>query len=533
MAASSSRRRLSYATNLDYPEAGAFAYGEYGDNDEYGYGSTSIRGATTGAAKKAKSVKTKATKAPKTSKSKGMSKGYFGKDCPMSRKADKSTGKGKSPKSGEPTMIPSESPSEEPSHSGEPSSSPSISLQPSWPWCQESEEPSASFSPKGASEPIPNAQNIPVVPGETAGGRSVLCENRGALYDGSTINIVDAARGSDAVAGVASTDFGTSVEASDTDKYNVDIVFAVTDGSVSSIGEQMDETISPPTSLALVDCTNAAQLVAVDHFNSVTNSTSRRLEKDGDLAVIKNWVCAGSEEPCGDFSSCAECSTSINYVGDLNSTLFEARLKAALLDYLQMLDNVAPGLYPRQTLTDDNIQVKPVSSDVNGIIDSEQSQKGQGARAGPFIGAATGMLAVLLLLVLFVRRRNRFDEQVSHLKLDDDDTFYNGSEATGIEHEYNTRDIHIVGEGDSVISHWTGFTGRSNRPDDSFERDGLIRGRSTDVHQCSSATCEICDKKRQAGVQFVKTHSPTVPQRIHSLPSDASRDYIAEDTVQL
>lgn len=240
-----------------------------------------------------------------------------------------------------------------------------------------------------------------------------------------------------------------------------------------------------------------------------------------------------AESPCGDFTTCSECSTSINYVGELDSAEFTSRLQTALLDYLQMLDNVAPDLYPRQTLDADKIAVTPVSSDVNGIIDSEQAQKGQGARAGPFIGAATGMLALLLLLVLFVRRRNRFDEQVSHLKLDDDDTFYNGSEGTGVEHEYTTRDIHVIGEGDSVISHWTGFTGRSNRPDDSFERDGLMRGRSTDVHQCSSATCEICDKKRQAGVQFVKTHSPTLPQRIHSLPSDASRDYIAEDTVQL
>ena len=227
-----------------------------------------------------------------------------------------------------------------------------------------------------------------------------------------------------------------------------------------------------------------------------------------------------------------ECSTTVNYIGDLNRDDLEERLKVALIEYLQMLDNVAPELYPKQTINANDITVSKTTSDVNGIVGSNQNQRG-GIRAGPFIGAATGMLAVLLLLVLFVRRRNRFDEQVSHLKLDDDDTFYNGSEGTGLEREYETRDIHIIGEGDSVISHWTGFTGRSQQPSDSFERDGLMRGRSTDVHQCSSATCEICDKKRQAGVHFVKTHSPTVPQRIQSLPSDASREYIAEDTVQL
>ena len=146
------------------------------------------------------------------------------------------------------------------------------------------------------------------------------------------------------------------------------------------------------------------------------------------------------------------------------------------------------------------------------------------------------MLAVLLLLVLFVRRRRRYDDtEVSHLKLDEDeedDTFFNGSDGTGHEHEYLTRDVHIVGEGDSVVSHWTGYTGRPKPNRTSYNRDGLMRGPS-DVHQCSSATCDLCDNDRRGGVSFIKTGTASSPTRAPSLPSDASRDYIAEDTVQL
>lgn len=193
--------------------------------------------------------------------------------------------------------------------------------------------------------------------------------------------------------------------------------------------------------------------------------------------------------------------------------------------------------YPMQQVSEGNVVISTTDTP-NGVTDSNFSQQGRGIRAGPFIGSATGMLAVLLLLVLFVRRRNRYDlETVSHLKLDDDeddDTFYNGSETSNFQNEYNTRDVHIIGEGDSVVSHWTGYTG-NEKPvyRDNIYSDGLMRGHSTDVHQCSSATCEICDKKRQAGVSFVSTRTASFPSRTPSLPSDASRDYIADDTVQL
>ena len=121
---------------------------------------------------------------------------------------------------------------------------------------------------------------------------------------------------------------------------------------------------------------------------------------------------------------------------------------------------------------------------------------------------------------------------------DDNDTFANGSDDNSVPHdEYATRDIHIVGEGDSIISHWTGYTGQRGKPsNENYEiqyNSGHLGGITTDVHQCSSATCEVCERNRQAGLHFISAGTNGEPIRIPSLPSDASREYPAEDTVEL
>ena len=236
-----------------------------------------------------------------------------------------------------------------------------------------------------------------------------------------------------------------------------------------------------------------------------------------------------------------ECSTDLNYIGELSLAEFEDVLYWSLKEYFSMLDDVTTW-YPRQIL-DDDISIEETTGSINGINESETNQSAKsGMRAGPFIGAATGLLAVLLLMVLFVRRRKYGQEEVSHLKLDDeieDDTIYQGSDGDSIHrNEYNTRDTHIVGEGDSVISHWTGYTGRRPPSHENYElsynRSGLMKGSPADVHQCSSATCELCHENRQAGVKFVKTGMlPELPERSQSLPSENSREYIQEDTVLL
>lgn len=166
--------------------------------------------------------------------------------------------------------------------------------------------------------------------------------------------------------------------------------------------------------------------------------------------------------------------------------------------------------------------------DADGAETQELEQSS--TKAGPYIGAAAGTLAFLLLLILLVRR-NRSQDDMSHLKLedDDDDTFVKEfASDTSPNPEYETRDIHVVGENDSVYSHWTGYTGRKPGIGGAQYNDA---GGTTDVHHCSSATCEICEQRRQMGVNFVSTRSSL--SKPPSLPSDASRDYLLEDTVEL
>lgn len=241
------------------------------------------------------------------------------------------------------------------------------------------------------------------------------------------------------------------------------------------------------------------------------------------------------------------CDTYFNYVGTLGATELTRRINFAMGEYFSLLDDVTTW-YPAQPISGSKVTVEETATGnvVTGIVEIDSNESAQGTRAAPFIGAATGLLALLLLLVLLVRRRKRLEEsEVSHLKLDEEDedgTFYDGSDEGMPKDEYNTRDVHIVGEGDSVVSHWTGYTGRQPPKKLTYEeeymrsRDGLLRPASerlaSDVHQCSSATCDLCDEKVQAGVRFIKTGASAL-ERKHSLPSDSSRDYVAEDTVML
>jgi hypothetical protein len=145
------------------------------------------------------------------------------------------------------------------------------------------------------------------------------------------------------------------------------------------------------------------------------------------------------------------------------------------------------------------------------------------------IGATAGGLAFVLLLVLLARR-NRGDDEVSHLKLEEDENddafvreFATTASSPSLDGDYEARNVHVVGETDSIFSGWTGYTAREKSAE---EMDMYDKG---DVHKCSSATCEVCEQRRQQGIQFIPTGSPIRPQ----LPSDSSREYMADDTVEL
>lgn len=513
--------------------------------------------------------------------SKALGKGpVFGKDCKKKDKTEKSKAGGKGDKSkgkgkGSPSPTESQSPTISPSLS--PSETPTDTFEPTASWCLEvppidpatdsvlavggaAGEPSPDKTPRPTITPQPTDSSAPSsnptmtarptvtanpTPTEkaVAGGENVengsFCQILNAIYTEDGIDLVNPDgpfSGLEKGGTAAVTDVvDVPVQPASTDGYQVSVTMQVLENVESEeVASALDSIVSPPSALHAVGCAAKARLVAFDIFSA--NKGDRRLQKASTLVVLRNWVCEDKTD-CADSQCSVKCSTDINYVGTLESDDFKARLLAGFEEYFTMMDDLFDW-YPQQEILKSDVEIDVSdTAGVNGVISGNQNQA-RGMRAGPFIGAATGMLAVLLLLVLFVRRRNRYDEeQVSHLKLDEsaDDTLYEGDSVDN--HEYNTRDIHIVGEGDSVISHWTGYTGRGSRnKDDNYEvayRDGIIRGRSTDVHQCSSATCEICAESRQAGVSFIKTGNSSIPTRNHSLPSDASRDYIAEDTVML
>jgi len=174
-----------------------------------------------------------------------------------------------------------------------------------------------------------------------------------------------------------------------------------------------------------------------------------------------------------------------------------------------------------------NIEVK--QDKTNRAIDGNNALQSDGNVAAKTIGSIAAALAFILLLILLIRR-NRDDDQVSHVKLEEgDETFVREFETDASSPEYKDRNAHVVGEADSIFSGWTGYT-----KDGADQNDQGIPGRlghqHGDVHVCSSATCEVCEQKRREGVQFIPTGTPP---RLDGLPSGAAREYVSEDTVEL
>ncbi|KAG7337980.1 hypothetical protein IV203_020648 [Nitzschia inconspicua] len=311
----------------------------------------------------------------------------------------------------------------------------------------------------------------------------------------------------------------------------------------TDVAMTLDAAVNPPVALDVAGCSDAAMQKAGEYYEAnkiVREEDYRRLQgADTKLVILRDWVCQnGSCSRDGGDNCDLECSTTLYYYGDLTPTEVRARINAALLKFMMLVDDVT-NWYPKgQTPTINIEQVETAPRDPNSIEQTNR-ESSERTKAGPYIGAAAGALALLLLLILFVRRsrRNQDNEEVSHLKLEDDDgddTFIQeiASDDGTPERQYQSRGVHVVGENDSIFSGWTGYTG--NRPIDDGQGNEMNNGRlghvSTDVHQCSSATCEACEVRRQQGVNFVAANSPSHPG---TLPNYASREYTAEDTVAL
>jgi hypothetical protein len=187
-----------------------------------------------------------------------------------------------------------------------------------------------------------------------------------------------------------------------------------------------------------------------------------------------------------------------------------------------------------------------IGADDNGAVAGAQAQQtsdDEGLGAGGFVSVAAGGLLIVLTLLLFVRHRRSDEYPLKHHQLedmDDDDTYLKDidgqSDPSSPGSVYGNRRSYIIGDEDTIMSGWTGYTkdgGDDNvllqkRPP--YQNGGLggLYG-SQNVHKCSSALCDICERERQSGLQFIPSGMPSHT----SLPADFSREYLSSDTVEL
>ena len=199
-------------------------------------------------------------------------------------------------------------------------------------------------------------------------------------------------------------------------------------------------------------------------------------------------------------------------------------MEGRIVEAFQVFSNLIPTLSNQAVQVGQDVTVSKDITREPTNAEGDQLVADDSVSVATVIGATAGGLAFLLLIVLLVRRRTDSDE-VTHSKLDEDedDTFIKEFESNPSGDEgYETRNVHVVGEADSIFSGWTGYTNHGKSRDE-------MDARESNVHKCSSATCEVCEARRQQGIQFIPTHSPGRPK----IPSDASREYLADDTVEL
>jgi hypothetical protein len=108
------------------------------------------------------------------------------------------------------------------------------------------------------------------------------------------------------------------------------------------------------------------------------------------------------------------------------------------------------------------------------------------------------------------------------------------STTSNLSRDYKPRKIHVVGESDSILSRSTGHSkdGGSDDVDSVLGPYGAgplahIGRKYGDVHVCSSATCELCEQRRQEGLQFPPKGTPPSPQLL--LPPKQVQTVLVEE----
>lgn len=158
-----------------------------------------------------------------------------------------------------------------------------------------------------------------------------------------------------------------------------------------------------------------------------------------------------------------------------------------------------------------------------------QGKEKDSMRAGGYLAIAA--TALLLMFLLFAAgRRRRTHVYMGHKQLDDDfeedDTYLKDETSNGD----SPRSLsHVVDETDGSMM--SGFVISPQNLGSPYDR--APRSHTRDVHVCSSATCDMCERRRQSGLQFVPTGMPSHSYYSSNLPRETTRRYVSEDTVNL
>jgi hypothetical protein len=149
-----------------------------------------------------------------------------------------------------------------------------------------------------------------------------------------------------------------------------------------------------------------------------------------------------------------------------------------------------PNSGDRGTTTDNSTDVvAPVVAATQESSSNDRKVSGAG-----IFGIIMLFLVLFALLALFIRRRRRNYERRRTAKLDQNDTFMidDGNNGAGSPGRFSDGD-------DSMIDSRYGMypEGKS---------EGMILGSrnvSQDVHKCSSATCNLCEARRNGSISFL------------------------------
>jgi hypothetical protein len=173
-----------------------------------------------------------------------------------------------------------------------------------------------------------------------------------------------------------------------------------------------------------------------------------------------------------------------------------------------------------------------------GVSPATMTSQKNSISSGGIAGIAFAGLSLALVAILVVRQSQRkvYSKNRSMGGLEDETYLkddFDGS-LSPCTQSPSRREV-VIGEGDSAFSTCGGYG-----PDQTAENFPSLRlyGKGwdhgpTDVHMCSSATCDVCEGRRQGGLQFIPSGMPSQSFE-ESIPYDAERSYHLEsNTVDL